>query len=699
MNPVGGRALSDGEERASPPPGEPAVGVRPALRAAVVYAALGALWILISDRLVHLLVRDPDTRSLVQTIKGWAFVAVTAALAFELVRGAVRERARMEGELVRLDRTLRAIRACNQAMLRIRDERELLREVCRVVVEEGGYRMAWVGYRRDDERRTVEPVAWAGYEAGYLSSIDLTWADEPRGRGPTGTAIRTREPVVAQRIAEDPRMEPWRRLARERGYGSSIALPLVIDGEVLGALNIYAALPDAFSGEEVELLREMSEDLAFGIGAVRARAERERLLERLEALVEIDREILGAGSVERVAEIAVQRARRLVGADRASLLALEPGGETMRVLAIDPPPDPGAIGRVVPVGALVADPGDLRRPWFFASDLPTRPGRTPEQEAAWRDVRGGIGVPLRVADEVLGVLGVVSREEGIMTEENARALRDLADGVALALQQQRLREEIERQAAELERRVEERTAELRERNAELDAFSSSVSHDLRAPLRAVRGFARALLEDHAAGLDPTGRAFAERIVRVAERMDRLMADLLAYSRLGREDLTLARVPLGPVVGEVLELLRADIEASRATVEVVPHLPAVAADPRVLTQIVLNLVGNALKFVEPGVAPRVRIAATEREGWVRLEVSDNGIGIPPEHRERVFRPLERLHGMDRYPGTGIGLAIVRRGVERMGGRCGVESEPGRGSTFWVELRSPPAQVEAAPAEAT
>lgn len=250
---------------------------------------------------------------------------------------------------------------------------------------------------------------------------------------------------------------------------------------------------------------------------------------------------------------------------------------------------------------------------------------------------------------------------------------------------------------ELERRVEERTAELRERNVDLDAFSHSVSHDLRAPLRSVRGFAQALLEDRGDALGETGRDLAERIVHAAASMDRLITDLLAHSRLGREEISLSRVPLEEVVREVLDLLGAEIEATGAQVEAVPPLPPVTGNARILTQVLMNLVGNALRFVAPGVVPRVRISAAVLDGWVRIAVADNGIGVPEEYRDRIFLPLERLHGMERYPGTGMGLAIVRRGVERMGGRCGVESELGRGSTFWVEL--PAAQVEPGSAEGT
>jgi signal transduction histidine kinase len=238
---------------------------------------------------------------------------------------------------------------------------------------------------------------------------------------------------------------------------------------------------------------------------------------------------------------------------------------------------------------------------------------------------------------------------------------------------------------DLERRVTERTERLSETARELDTFAYSVSHDLRAPLRAMTGFSQALLEDFGPRLDPKAREYAERIVRGGQRMNALIEDLLAYSRLTRAELTLVQVDLTGVVDEVLASLAGEVERRGAKVDVARPLHGVQGHPVTLRQVVTNLVSNALKFVAPGVAPRVRVRSESSGGTVRLWVEDNGIGIAPEHHERIFRVFERLHGVDDYPGTGVGLAIVRRGLERMGGRVGVESEPGKGSRFWIELR--------------
>ena len=158
------------------------------------------------------------------------------------------------------------------------------------------------------------------------------------------------------------------------------------------------------------------------------------------------------------------------------------------------------------------------------------------------------------------------------------------------------------------------------------------------------------------------------------------------------------MPLERAVEEALDTLAAEIRRTGARVEVGRPLPRVMAHAATLARVLTNLLSNALTFTKPGESPSVRIAATQTNGWVKVSVSDEGIGIAPEHLERIFRPFERLHGAETYPGTGFGLAIVRRAVERMGGRCGVVSELGRGSTFWLELPAPGAEATEAGSDA-
>ncbi|HYE31319.1 MAG TPA: ATP-binding protein [Methylomirabilota bacterium] len=273
--------------------------------------------------------------------------------------------------------------------------------------------------------------------------------------------------------------------------------------------------------------------------------------------------------------------------------------------------------------------------------------------------------------------------------------RDVTERKVAERKIQKLNAELGHRAAELQKTNEElqqeiatrekMQRELQESNAALEAFSYSVSHDLRAPVRAMQGFARVLLEDYSDVLDEAGRDYAERIVGAAGKMDHLIQDLLIYSRLGHTSLSVHPTDLERIVEDALAQLSADIRERQATITLKRPLHAVFAHATTLEQVVGNLISNGIKFVPDGVKPEITIWTEMNEGLVRLSVKDNGIGIAPEHHARIFRVFERLHAADDYPGTGIGLAIVRKGIERMGGQIGITSEIGKGSCFWIELR--------------
>ena len=247
----------------------------------------------------------------------------------------------------------------------------------------------------------------------------------------------------------------------------------------------------------------------------------------------------------------------------------------------------------------------------------------------------------------------------------SKITRDITD-------RQRLLEEVKKHAEELE-----------QTNAELEAFSYSVSHDLRAPLRSIEGFAVALREDYGKQLDATAHDYVKEISDAAVRMNRLVQDLLDYSRLSRMEIVRERVPVAQAVSGALKEVGQGANVGLS----IPTGAAVMAHPNILVQVLANLISNGLKFHAPGVAPKVQVIAGQpRNGFTRISVADRGIGIAEQHFPRIFEVFERLHGPDEFPGTGIGLAIVKRAAQRMGGRYGVDSQVGKGSTFWVELPS-------------
>lgn len=221
----------------------------------------------------------------------------------------------------RAERALRTLSSANQALVHAGDEAMLLRETCRVVVEAGGYRMAWIGIAEHDETKSVRPAASAGHDDGYTARAQVRWDDSERGRGPTGTAIRTGQVQVNQDFAKDPLLAPWRADAIERGFASSIALPITDRTGAFGALTIYAAEADAFDSAEQDLLSEMAENLSFGVAALRDRLERDAGAKRLQHSMESTIEALAstveardpytAGHQRRVAKLAAAIAREM----------------------------------------------------------------------------------------------------------------------------------------------------------------------------------------------------------------------------------------------------------------------------------------------------------------------------------------------------------------------------------------------------
>jgi PAS domain S-box-containing protein len=236
----------------------------------------------------------------------------------------------------------------------------------------------------------------------------------------------------------------------------------------------------------------------------------------------------------------------------------------------------------------------------------------------------------------------------------------------------------------LEAAVVERTARLRETIAELEAFSYSISHDMRGPLRAMQGYARALLEDAGPRLSSAEQQYLSRIARAAQRLDRLIRDVLDYSRLAKTRVVLEPIDVEKLIDEIVQQYPA-LQSPEVQVDIETPLHTVLGHEVLLTQCLSNLLGNAVKFVAPGTSPRVRVRTEPCGQDVRLWVEDSGIGIAPHNHNRVFGIFQRINPDAAYEGTGIGLAIVRKAAERMVGEVGVESQLGAGSRFWIRLR--------------
>jgi PAS domain S-box-containing protein len=252
-----------------------------ALRIAAIYVLVSAIWIISSDYLLLAIFRDPNLITSYQTIKGWVFILASGGLIFILARREYIGWMRSASALADVNRALKVLNACNHALVRFGEENELLGAICKVIVEEGGYRMAWVGYCDDSKDGGVKAMAWQGFEDGYLEKKHITLDESETGHGPSGEALRTRQPVIIRNISLDPRFAPWREEALLRGYSSAISLPLEAENRVLGILSIYHHQSDVFNSDEVALLEELSQDLAYGIAVIRSRKLRQEAEERL----------------------------------------------------------------------------------------------------------------------------------------------------------------------------------------------------------------------------------------------------------------------------------------------------------------------------------------------------------------------------------------------------------------------------------
>jgi len=257
-------------------------------------------------------------------------------------------------------------------------------------------------------------------------------------------------------------------------------------------------------------------------------------------------------------------------------------------------------------------------------------------------------------------------------------------------ERRRVEREVRRHRDHLEEQVALRTAELKRSNTELEEFAYVASHDLQEPLRKVRSFTELFAQKFGSQVDEEGQRYIGYIVNGAERMQGLIQDLLTYSRVGRADLDLVMVDIGLLFDDVVLQIEEAVNASQARITR-DALPALPVNARQIGMLFQNLLTNAVKFHGKEI-PCVHVSAQRQDAIWRFAVSDNGIGIRPEHFERVFQVFQRLHGRSEYPGTGIGLAICKRVVERHGGRIWIESVPDKGTTFFFTLPEHPVNME-------
>lgn len=527
------------------------------------------------------------------------------------------------------------------------------------------------------------------------------WKEGLVGRGTVGSGrdsqagytLLSSEPVIVEDLRTETRFS-GPPLLHEHGVISGMSVIISGHGRPFGVLGVHTVKHRNFTADDVHFLQAIANLIAMVVEQKRVEAELEKYREHLEELVQERTGELEAANEELQAEITERtQAEDALAKERANLqtifdvvnigmLLIDGNGAVKRINNTVP----HLVGKKDLSTLCGHQPGDLLGCIHAVND-PSGCGHTPHCTTC--PIRNAFETVLCSGRSVHGVeteatLLINGDETHLWLEASVDPL--ILDGTQhaiLAISNITKRKRAEDEIEKLNQDLQHRTAALEAANKELESFSYSVSHDLRAPLRAMDGFSRILLEEYSSELSPEGQRYLQLVRSSAQQMGRLIDDLLAFSRLGRHTLNKRCVMPIDIVDNVLEEMKGERTGRQVDI-VVGDLPACEADPTLLKQVFVNLISNALKFTRKRETARIEVGCQQRNGKVVYFIKDNGAGFDMKYVHKLFGVFQRLHSADEYEGTGVGLANVLRIIHRHGGSIWAEGEVDKGATFYFTI---------------
>jgi signal transduction histidine kinase len=603
--------------------------------------------------------------------------------AAESLHEAALERERTAGLRLR-ERDLSIFRAISSAAEQTFSLQERLQSLMHAVVDGLAFDAAGI-WLVDPSGATMTVRAEHGMPADYAEAFSTVQVSQLfRDDG------SEREPKIDD-VASHP-IPRIRDVLVRNGYQTSGRVPLIAEGKLVGLLGLADRHRRELAADEIALLAAIGQQMgAFIHHAELYETTQRRLAERTEMMAEIvrrDRELAVYNAIGVAAECSLDLHERLrlavdaalpgLGAEAGSLYLLEPDGESLTLVAgfhyaSNLASIAGKMTREEGVSGLALAKGEVVTVSF--ENYPSPRLKSMLEAEGFRTVAG---VPLVIEGHAIGTFVLGRRHGGDFTPDEITLLAGVGRQLAVLIDRAQLYEAARREIAERE----QVQAHLEDANKELDAFAHSVSHDLRAPLRAIDGFSRILLEDYGEKLDTEGKRVIGVVRGSTQRMARMIDDILAFSRVGRMELKAADVDMQEAVRESISDLE-PATAGRLVAFEIGELPPAEGDATMLQQVWANLLGNAIKYTGPRDRAVIRIGAEVRDGVTVYFVRDNGVGFDMRYADKLFGTFQRLHGAE-FPGTGVGLSIVRRIITRHGGRIWAESEVDKGAAFFFSI---------------